>query len=155
LYDPLALAVEALDSMGLPVPAGYTVQEVPAGSMGEGRIATVDYDTLTISVDVAAFGEMAGFPPEAFVTLLMVTLQHEYNHTPEYGGGPADFCTHFAMGEYDLAFMCKMISGVQQDAAEALCAVYSDWSQWLENLRARRNAICPGSSPPVPSCNAC
>ncbi len=63
LYDPLALAVEALDSMGLPVPAGYTVQEVPAGSMGEGRIATVDYDTLTISVDVAAFGEMAGFPP--------------------------------------------------------------------------------------------
>jgi hypothetical protein len=166
-YDPLALAVDQLTSMGYPPPDGYTVQEVPGGSLGGQRPATTNGSTKTIDVDVAALigaAEANGdISPDTVVAAVAVVVRHEYHHTPEYGvptptpGGYGNgVCAHMDIAEGDIDFVCELICEASDPkTVSTLCQFQNQWIGGYNAALKYRNSKCPGAKNKKFLCGCC
>jgi len=157
LYDPLGLAIEALEAEGFPPPAGYSITEAKPGSLGD-IPATTNSDEKTIKVDVATTIEVmenyGNATPDAVIATLMVYLRHEYHHTEDYGtptvgggGGYArDFCGHADILDDDFVFECSLICAeADPEVKAALCLHYAGLvEQYNDGVVYWRNKECPG-----------
>lgn len=158
-YDPVGLALEMLDGLGVQVPAGYTVQEAGYGELG-GSPGRTDTAGGTISIDVLRAQEYVQLQTggvndlEAEAVFIATILWHEFHHTGGFGGPVSEggyyrgVCDHLMLRSMDIDFLCEQISTVEDaEAKEALRKLYTDLTSGYDSHRESFNAKCTQSYP--------
>lgn len=168
-YDPLQLAVDYLESIGMPPPSGSTIQAAAPGELGPGQVGYTDPETGDIVIDLKKLGNVASnyeSDPAEFVACVALQLFHEYQHCEGYGepstGGEEGYgngwCQHLGILQESLeSFACELIAelAASGESTAAICALQNVQAELFNSNLDQYQQDCDSSATKIWSCPEC
>ncbi len=166
-YDPIG---EAQNQLPDPPPAGYEIREAtPVELLAEPRIlGETDHVDKVIVVNLKRIEKMVasgGGGPEEVICVIAGVLNHEYEHTEDYGeaspppavGFNNGTCQHYELYAVDQAFFCAKAAMEAQgsDARNIFCFVAQSFNDSMFTYLPVRNDECEPELPVHPMCDDC